>query len=134
MPNPSTADDTDKDMAMPTARATRERRIYWRCFHCGEAFTKAQARWARQHFGADETALPVCQMRVPGEHHLLEYLRKAELDLDFYRQEDTELHRAIHAMAADHATKLRKAEEEGYHKGLIDGRQASGEGEQHDIG
>jgi hypothetical protein len=97
-----------------------DRRIHWRCFHCGETFTKAQRRWALQHFGADQGALPACQMRVPGEHHLLEYLRKAEAELDAYRQEDTELHRAIHAMASDHDRAIRRAEEDGYNKGLRD--------------
>jgi len=98
------------------------RAIYWRCFHCGEAFTKAQERWARQHFGADESALPACQMRLPGEHHLLNLLRKYEADSAARCAEDTELHRAIYAMSADHAAALRREEERGYEKGLADGR------------
>ena len=98
-----------------------DRKIHWRCFHCGEAFTKAQERWARQHFGATEDALPACQMRVPGEHHLLEILRKQETDLLAYRAEDTELWRALHSMSADHASALRREEEKGYERGLRDG-------------
>lgn len=99
-----------------------DRKIYWRCFHCGEAFTKAQERWARQHFGRDEGELPVCQMRMPGEHHLLTALRNAQDELAAYRAEDSDLMRAIYAMQADHAQALRREEERGYEKGLADGR------------
>jgi flagellar biosynthesis/type III secretory pathway protein FliH len=101
-----------------------DRKIYWRCFHCGEAFTKAQERWAREHFGADEDTLPVCQMRVPGEHHLLTMLRKMEAELSAHRAEDTDLWRSLYAQAADHAQALRREEERGYEKGLADGRAA----------
>lgn len=101
-----------------------DRKIHWRCYHCGEAFTRAQERWARLHFGRDEGELPVCQMRTPGEHHLLEALRKAQDELARYRAEDHDLMRAIYAMRADHATALRLEEERGYEKGLRDGRAA----------
>jgi hypothetical protein len=30
-----------------------DRKIHWRCFHCGDTFTKAQEKWARQHFGVE---------------------------------------------------------------------------------
>ena len=96
-------------------------RVHWRCFHCGETFTKAQARWARQHFGADEGALPVCQMRLPGEHQLLNALRNAEEELARYRAEDSDLMRALYAMQSDHAQALRREEERGYERGLADG-------------
>jgi hypothetical protein len=95
-------------------------KIYWRCFHCGEGFTRSQKRWARQHFGADEMADPVCQMRVPGEHHLLERLRRQEAELQTYRTEDTDLHRAIQSMSCEHARAVRKAEEDGYNRGVRD--------------
>jgi hypothetical protein len=101
------------------------RKIYWRCFHCGEGFTKKQERWARQHFGAEQDALPVCQMRVPGEHHILTLLRKAEDELAAHRAEDTDLWRALYSQAADHAAALRREEERGYEKGLADGRALS---------
>lgn len=99
-----------------------DRKIYWRCFHCDETFTRAQERWARQHFGPDVSSDPVCLMRVPGEHHLLERLRRQEAELATYRAEDTDLHRAIHAMMADHRQELIREEERGYSKGLSDGR------------
>ena len=51
-------------------------RVHWRCFHCGETFTKAQERWAREHFGRDETREPVCLIRTAGESALLSALRE----------------------------------------------------------
>lgn len=75
--------------------------IYWRCFHCGDAFTKAQAKHARYHFGRDEGETPVCLIREPGEYHVLRALRQAQDELAGYRAEDTELHRALHAMSSD---------------------------------
>lgn len=99
-----------------------DRKIYWRCFHCGDAFTKAQERWAREHFGRDQGELPVCQMRIPGEHHLLAALRSAQDELERYRCEDTDLMRALYAQAADHAVALKREEERGYGRGLHDAR------------
>lgn len=99
-----------------------DRKIHWRCFHCGDTFTKAQERWAREHFGCDQGDLPVCQMRLPGEHHLLTALRKAQDELTRYRAEDHDLMRAIYAMQADHAQALRNEEERGYAKGVSDAR------------
>ena len=96
--------------------------IYWRCFHCGEGFTKAQERWAREHFGRDDGELPVCQMRVPGEGNLLSALRNAQDALAGYHAEDGDLMRAMHSMAADHAEALKREEERGYAKGLADAR------------
>jgi hypothetical protein len=37
--------------------------------------------------------------------------------------EDTELHREIYRLKADHATALRREEEKGYARGLRDARQ-----------
>lgn len=97
-----------------------DRRIQWRCFHYGEAFMKAQERWALQHFGANCDALPACQMRLPGEHHLLNILRAQEAELAAHRAEDTELWRALHAQSSDHRQALIRAEEDGYNKGVRD--------------
>jgi len=97
-------------------------KIHWRCFYCDATFTKAQERWAREHFGEDMSDLPVCQMRLPGEQHLLTALRKAQRELRRFHAEDTDLMRAIYAMQADHAAALRLEEERGYARGLADGR------------
>jgi hypothetical protein len=95
-------------------------KIHWRCFHCDETFTKDQHKWAQQHFGVTEAETPVCLMRVPGEHHLLERLRRQEHELAAYRAEDTDLHRAILSMECDHRTALIREEEKGYARGLSD--------------
>lgn len=102
-----------------------DRKIHWRCFHCGEAFTKAQERWAREHFGRDETAEPVCLIRTAGESALLTALREAEDRLVGYRAEDSLVLRSMSAMQSDHRQALIREEERGYEKGLQDGRALS---------
>lgn len=94
--------------------------IHWRCFHCGETFTRTQERWAREHFGSTEAETPVCLMRVPGEGSLLTALRHAQDELDRRRADDGPLVRAIFAQAADHVEALRRAEEVGYARALRD--------------
>jgi hypothetical protein len=106
-----------------------DRRIHWRCFHCGDAFTKAQVEHARDHFGRDESTTPVCLIREPGEYSLLKALRKAEDELAAYRAEDTYLHRALHEMSSDHGRALIREEERGYEKGLRDGKSSTMESE-----
>ena len=97
-----------------------DRKIHWRCFHCGETFTRAQERWAREHFGRDQSAQPVCLIRTAGEGALLSALREAEDELQSYRDEDQKILRAMHSMQADHLTALRREEERGYNKGVSD--------------
>lgn len=101
------------------------RAIHWRCFHCGEGFTKAQERWAREHFGRDQSAEPVCLIRTAGESALLSALRAAEDELTGYRAEDGHILRAMHSMQADHRQALIREEQAGYDKGLRDGRSLS---------
>lgn len=86
----------------------------WRCFHCDALFRDYEN--ARAHFGESERYEPICTMSPNA-------IREMEAELDSYRAEDTALHRQIHAMAADHATKLREEEEKGYARGLKDGRE-----------
>lgn len=96
--------------------------IFWRCFHCGEGFTRKQERWAREHFGRDETAEPVCLIRSAGESALLTALRNAEDELSQRRAEDSDVIRAMMAMAADHGQALRREEEKGYARAIEDVR------------
>ena len=83
----------------------------WRCFHCDEVFTDSAA--AEEHFGASMCDDPACQIDMTD-------VRAMENQLRQYRNEDTELHRQIHSMQADHAVALRREEENGYAKGLRD--------------
>lgn len=96
------------------ARAGKELPV-WRCFHCGETFTDPEL--ARDHFGTDQLATPVCQ--IPDLAHLL---RLQEYELRRYREEDSQVIRQVYALGADHHGKLRDEEEKGYAHGLKDGR------------
>lgn len=99
-----------------------ERKIHWRCFHCGETFTKPQERWAREHFGRDCSAEPVCLIRSAGENALLSALRAAEDELAGYRAEDSLIIRSMHSMSADHVRALIREEEKGFARGLEDAK------------
>jgi hypothetical protein len=80
----------------------------------------AQKRWAGEHFGRDEGAEPVCLIRSAGESALLTALREAQDELARYRSEDTDLMRAMWSMQSDHGAAIRRAEEDGYNKGVRD--------------
>jgi hypothetical protein len=84
----------------------------WRCFHCHEVFTDPAE--AALHFGTSIAQKPACQLNM-------KWLRYVERQLDRYREEDSDLHRQIHAMASRHQTELRREEEKGYARGLRDG-------------
>ena len=89
-------------------------KMSWRCFHCGEVFVEWQA--ALEHFGVPSTTAPTA-CRVDAK-----YLRHLERELARYRNEDSDLDRKVHALEADHAVALQRAEEAGYAKGLQDGK------------
>jgi hypothetical protein len=91
----------------------------WRCFHCDEVFTSVLD--ARNHFGDDQGATTACQIKAAGEFALLKALRNAEDDLLRYRIEDSDVLRFAQAQAADHVVALRREEEKGYARGLMDG-------------
>jgi hypothetical protein len=91
----------------------------WTCFHCGETFMHPNP--ARNHFGATPDAEPGCVLRLQGaDHGLLRKVRGLENQIARYREEDTDLHRKVAAMASDHAAALRSEEEKGYARGLRD--------------
>ena len=91
----------------------------WRCFHCNEAFTSPEE--AADHFGESSFDTPACRIAA-NEGGLVALVRKQEAELDRYRQEDTVLIREVYGLSAKHAVELRRAEEEGYARGLADGR------------
>ena len=106
-----------------------DRKVHWRCFHCGETFTKAQERWAREHFGRTQDAEPVCLIRTAGESAMLTALREAEDQLVMYRAEDSLVLRSMWAMQSDHRQAIIREEESGYAKGLLDGQALSPDGQ-----
>ena len=108
-----TASDHDADLAQLT-RERDEARASWRCFHCDEVFTDRSE--AELHFGETQYAEPYCQVVDPKE------LREMARELDEYRREDTDLHKQLRSMEANHVTALRREEEKGYAKGIQDMR------------
>jgi hypothetical protein len=89
----------------------------WDCFHCGEHFppTFAGHQAARHHFGDSPIEQPACTIDARAF--------RAMQDLcDRYQSEDTELHREIQRLQADHAVALRRVEEQGYARGLGDAK------------
>lgn len=98
----------------------------WQCFHCGEVFTTVGG--ARDHFGADPNKEPGCLIKVKvGDERGLEMeLRKVEAERDTLRFQiangTTEIENSVQEMLTNHRIALRHAEEDGYKKGLDDGR------------
>jgi hypothetical protein len=95
----------------------------WVCFHCGEHFpaTIQGQRAAQLHFGPTPAFEPGCVLKLTSEDRsLLKKLRSAEADLDRYYAEDSEKDRELRRMAADHQVALRRAEEQGYARGIKD--------------
>lgn len=87
--------------------------VHWRCFHCNEVFYEESA--ARLHFGSSEMGDPACQVDAAT-------LRSLEAELAGYREEDTELHRALAAKVSEMGLAVRRAEELGYARGLEDAK------------
>ena len=92
-------------------------RKQWRCFFCDEVFTRRVD--AAEHFGEED--YPACKI-APHEKHLITYIRKLQRELRRYRSEDSDVMRSIMTLEADHVTALRRAEEDGYNKGVRDMR------------
>lgn len=90
----------------------------WTCFHCGETFTTSGS--ARDHFGAYPSATPGCMLKVElgAERGLLMALRKTELELARYMEEDGFMQREMYRLQSRHAEALSDAEEIGYRRGL----------------
>lgn len=84
----------------------------YRCFHCGEVF---DATGAAEHFGTQMITFPACTIDVAEYRRMEEQTRQ-------YREEDTDLHKQIHALNAEMLEKVRRAEEDGYARGLRDAK------------
>jgi hypothetical protein len=83
----------------------------WKCFHCDEVFTDPED--ARLHFGDDCMSDAACQISVTA-------VREMERQLARCRAEDGDKDRELYRMQAEHDVALRRVEEEGYRRGLID--------------
>lgn len=89
----------------------------WVCFHCGEHFpgTFAGQQKARHHFGDCPIEQPACQIDARAFRSMQDMVHR-------YQAEDTELHREIYKLKAEHYSALQREEEKGYARGLVDGR------------
>lgn len=94
-------------------RAAPQPVAQWRCFHCDEVFTSVVT--AAFHFGYADLEKPACLVDAVE-------LRNLQLELRRYREEDTDLHRAIHAEESKGLEAARRAEEQGYARGLADAK------------
>ncbi len=83
----------------------------WTCFHCGETFTDREDAWL--HFGDNCMSGAACQIDI-------KTVREMETLLARYQAEDSDVERAMYRMQAEHTVALRRAEEEGYRRGLVD--------------
>ena len=83
----------------------------WRCFHCDEAFTDAES--AALHFGKSEYQNPICSVDTAEYRAMEERVRRCN-------EEDSDLHREIHGLHAQHHIELQREEEKGYARGLRD--------------
>lgn len=86
--------------------------VHWRCFYCGDVFSTAET--AEVHFGSFEGTRPICA--VGAEHY-----REMEAQLRSYQAEIDPASKTFYALGAKHAGEVRRAEEEGYNKGVRDG-------------
>jgi hypothetical protein len=101
------------DLAPADQQVRHSAPVGWRCFHCDENFTDRDA--ARLHFGATEFDKPACQIDI-------EHVRWVQAQYQRAVDEDTEALRAIGRLASEHETLRRRAEEQGYAKGLDDAK------------
>jgi hypothetical protein len=90
-------------------RKDRHAKRNWRCFHCDEVFTTAEA--AREHFGPHELADPACQIDITKFREMEHYHARC-------LAEDSDSERAWHAKSADHARALIEQEQKGFDRGL----------------
>lgn len=92
----------------------------WTCFHCGTHFAGTFKGWqeALHHFGENVQGDAWCQ-------YTAKQVRAMEALLRGYQQEDTPRDRYLHKIQAENAVALRRAEEEGYARGLRDATEQS---------
>ena len=87
----------------------------WRCFHCGANFAENEAAEAALHFGTSEHDAPACQISI-------EHVRWMEAQNRRAVDEDTDALRAVRSLVNEHETLRRRAEEQGYARGLADAK------------
>lgn len=94
-----------------TIDAIEQLKSKWRCFHCDEVFNDHAS--ALEHFGPSQYTAAACQVDIA------EYRRMEEVHRS-HCEEDTDADRAIHSLRSDMNIAVKRAEEDGYAKGLLD--------------
>ena len=97
----------------PSEPAPAVGQTFWRCFHCDECFTDKAA--ALTHFGNSERQSPICTIDAAEYRSMEERMRR-------YNDEDSDLHRAVYAAQSEGDVKAKRAEEQGYARGLADAK------------
>lgn len=99
-----------------TVDLAKVREPSWRCFHCDAVFHDRES--AANHFGNSELEKPVCC--IP---ELAALLRDQQQELaKLHSNEMSDSAKEFHSLGAKHHVEMRRAEEEGYEKGLKDGQ------------
>lgn len=95
-------------------------RKQWRCFFCDDVFTSAKA--AALHFGVFDSCEPdvtACKL-MSNQQHVLEYIRGLEEEVRLYQAENYPTIKAMYAVEDEMRRAVRKAEEDGYARGVDD--------------
>lgn len=108
-------------MVTPEENKLRQRvNPHWRCFFCDEVFTTRGL--AAEHFGTEvgcDYPITACQIKAH-EGHLVAYIRKLEEELGVWSSESHDIQKAIFTLESEITGKVRRAEEEGYARGVAD--------------
>ncbi|MBR0700156.1 hypothetical protein JQ599_09615 [Bradyrhizobium diazoefficiens] len=111
-------DESRQSVAETASHVSRE----WRCFFCDEVLTTRDA--AAEHFGTEvgcDYPTPACQIKAH-EGHLVTYIRKLEEELGVWNTESHDLQKAVVSLEMSIDYKVRRAEEDGYARGVADMR------------
>lgn len=93
---------------------------HWRCFFCDEVFTTRGL--AAEHFGTEvgcDYPVTACQIKAH-EGHLVTYIRKLETELGVWNSESHQIQQAIVTLEGEVASRVRRAEDDGYARGVAD--------------
>lgn len=92
----------------------------WRCFHCDEVFTDRDS--AAEHFGVEPEEQAMCRQVSADDKALLKIIADQAQQLNAYRNESTPADLLYHVFSTRIAQQAITSEEEGYRRGLEDGR------------
>src|SRR5690242_348459 len=95
-------------------------RKQWRWFFCDEVVRSGRA--AAEHFGTEigcDYPTPACQVKAH-EGHLGAHIRQLEAELATWNNESHQIQQSIPTLEGEVAEKLRRAEEDGYARGVAD--------------